>query len=74
MLGLAGVPSLIQFCGFFFLPESPRWLMSKGREAEALNILVKLRGTKAVEAEMAEIRQSIVIESSNRHSGEQNLL
>ncbi|XP_059167029.1 proton myo-inositol cotransporter-like [Physella acuta] len=69
MLGLAGVPSLIQFCGFFFLPESPRWLMSKGREAEALNILVKLRGTHAVEDEMAEIRQSIVMESSNRYSG-----
>ena len=37
MLGLAGIPSLIQFLGFMFMPESPRWLVGKDREFEARN-------------------------------------
>jgi len=31
MLGLAGVPSLVQMIGMFFMPESPRWLGKVGR-------------------------------------------
>ncbi|ESO82112.1 hypothetical protein LOTGIDRAFT_102050, partial [Lottia gigantea] len=31
MLGLGSVPSLVQFIGFLFMPESPRWLISEGR-------------------------------------------
>lgn len=34
-----GLPSVIQTCLILFAPESPRWLISKGRESEALNIL-----------------------------------
>ncbi|KAK0063872.1 proton myo-inositol cotransporter [Biomphalaria pfeifferi] len=65
MLGLAGVPSLIQFCGFFFLPESPRWLMRKGRESEALRILQRLRGTSNVDDELKEIKNTLQLESLN---------
>ncbi|XP_041349242.1 proton myo-inositol cotransporter-like [Gigantopelta aegis] len=59
MLGLAGAPSLIQFCGFFFLPESPRWLVSKGRDVEARTVLVKIRGTDDVTRELDDIRTVI---------------
>ncbi|KAK1595542.1 general substrate transporter [Colletotrichum navitas] len=37
------IPGLLLGFGAVFLPYSPRWLASKGRETEALNSLCKLR-------------------------------
>jgi sugar porter (SP) family MFS transporter len=36
---LQGLPSILQVCLIYFCPESPRWLVSKGREQEALRTL-----------------------------------
>jgi hypothetical protein len=36
-----GIPCIIVVLFVFFLPESPRWLMSRGKEEEALRILAK---------------------------------
>jgi len=44
MLGLAGVPSIIQLIGFFFLPESPRYLVANGKIEEARKVLATIRG------------------------------
>ena len=49
MLGVLSVPSLFFFgLTVFFLPESPRWLVSKGRMAEAKKVLQRLRGREDV--------------------------
>lgn len=42
MLGMETIPALIFFCILFCIPESPRWLISRGNNAKALNILTRV--------------------------------
>eukprot|EP01121_Diplochlamys_sp_Union-15-3_P012333 TRINITY_DN3684_c0_g1_i5.p1 TRINITY_DN3684_c0_g1~~TRINITY_DN3684_c0_g1_i5.p1 ORF type:complete len:313 (-),score=38.13 TRINITY_DN3684_c0_g1_i5:580-1491(-) len=56
--GLSGLPALVQLLGMFIIPESPRWLVYKGRNEEARAILIKLRNAQNVEEEMNDIKES----------------
>ncbi|KAK3101098.1 hypothetical protein FSP39_000928 [Pinctada imbricata] len=66
MLGLAAVPSAVQFIGFLFLPESPRWLIKKGKVSEAREILKRIRGSDDVERELASVQQSCLEDEAER--------
>jgi sugar porter (SP) family MFS transporter len=57
MIGLAVVPSALLFLGMLFMPETPRWLVSKDREEEAREVLRRTRDEVAVEAEMNDIKR-----------------
>ncbi|GAB4823874.1 hypothetical protein N2152v2_010920 [Parachlorella kessleri] len=60
-LGLAAVPGLILLLGAIVLPESPNFLVEKGRTDQGRRILEKLRGTSHVEAEFADIVAAVEI-------------
>ena len=59
MLGLAAVPSIVQFFGFLFLPESPRWLVAHGKIKDAEVVLVNIRGSNNVKEELEEVKLSV---------------
>ena len=44
-LGSAFIPAVPLVIGIYFCPESPRWLMKKGRYAQAYKSLLRLRNT-----------------------------
>src|ERR671911_2617382 len=58
MLGLAAIPSLVLLVGMYFMPETPRWLVSRGREDEARTVLLRSgRSEEETERETREIRE-----------------
>ncbi|XP_069570589.1 solute carrier family 2 member 13b [Brachyistius frenatus] len=69
MLGLSIVPAALQFFGFIFLPESPRWLLQKGRSQEALDVLSQIRGGRSVGEEYDSIRASMEEEEKQAGGG-----
>ena len=59
MLGLSAFPGILQFIGFLFMPESPRWLVDKGHVEQAERVLVRTRGYSDVKEELREIQRSV---------------
>ena len=53
------IPGLILFIGMLFLPETPRWLMSKGREEEGRRILKKIEEPSLVETSIRQMKEDI---------------
>ncbi|GKU83597.1 sugar porter family MFS transporter [Niallia sp. NCCP-28] len=59
MLVIATLPAVALWIGVLILPESPRWLASKGRMADALKILKQIRSESAAEQELNEMKAHI---------------
>ena len=55
MLAVAVLPAIALLIGMLFLPESPRWLISKQRDEQALGVLKQVRSDERAEAEMREV-------------------
>ena len=53
------VPATLFLTALFFVPETPRYMVMRGRDEKALSVLKKISGTEA-DSEMASIRESVV--------------
>jgi SP family arabinose:H+ symporter-like MFS transporter len=59
MLGLETLPAIFYFIALFFVPRSPRWLIMKNLEEEALAVLSKSVGKEMAVSNITEINNSI---------------
>jgi major inositol transporter-like SP family MFS transporter len=61
MLAVAAIPAVILFIGIRFCPESPRWLVIKGRISDSLKVLTTIRESedKAI-AELNAIQDNLM--------------
>lgn len=59
MLGVEIIPAVLWGILLFFIPQSPRWLMSKGKEEQARKSLAKLMPAEQIDAEINAIKLSI---------------
>jgi MFS transporter, SP family, sugar:H+ symporter len=57
MLGLAVVPSVVLLVGMYFMPETPRWLVSRGRDEDARGVLRQSRTEEEAEKEIQDIKE-----------------
>ncbi|TMS16526.1 Solute carrier family 2, facilitated glucose transporter member 5 [Larimichthys crocea] len=75
MLGLTGIPALIELMLLPFFPESPRYmLIQRGDEKTAKKALQRLRGWDDVDAELSEMRLENLSERAEGHLSVLSLL
>jgi MFS transporter, SP family, arabinose:H+ symporter len=66
MFASQALPSLIFIFCLFFVPESPRWLMRRGKEAVAINMLNKIGGVAYAAEEGDQIKHSFFTEHQEK--------
>lgn len=67
------IPACILLFGMIFMPETPRWLMSKGREEESRRILNRIEEAGQAEESLRQMREEVE-KSKNEKSSWKELM
>jgi sugar porter (SP) family MFS transporter len=65
MFAMALIPAAAFGFGLMFIPDSPRWLVSRGRAAQARVALTRIRPREEVEDELRRIQHSVGQQQAN---------
>lgn len=65
MFGSALVPAVAFLGALYFLPESPRWLIQRGRTGEALAVISRVAGREQALVEVSHIQRAVAEESGS---------
>jgi len=69
MFGLAALPSIGLVIGMWWLPDSPRWLISRSKVDEARKVLKRARTTADVEPEIKDIQHAMAQQGKGGMAG-----
>lgn len=69
MLVIATLPAVVLWFGMLVMPESPRWLASQTRYAEALAVLKQVRSERRAETELREVTGLAVADERSKAGG-----
>jgi sugar porter (SP) family MFS transporter len=70
MLGVEVLPAVLYLIGLQFVPESPRWLMLRKREAEALEVMTRACGATQAALDIDVVRASLNSDKTGEAIGE----
>ena len=62
------IPAAIMFIGMFFLPETPRWLISKGYEDKCLKVLETVEEPSLVKEIFSKMKEDVEADKANKVS------
>ena len=68
MFHIGFIPGMLLFIGMFFLPETPRWLISKGRDEEGTNVLKRVEDSDLIDSSLKKLKEEIALDKENRTS------
>ena len=64
MLGVEALPAIFYFFALLFVPESPRWLVMRGRTRDALDIMEQVSGPEQANTDLQAVQQSLDAEAN----------
>ncbi len=68
MLGVEALPAIFYLLALFAVPESPRWLVMRGRDDDARRVLGRVSNEAQAEADVAAVKESLRAEQSTERA------